>query len=160
MKKVWILSLLAGCFLFAGTAVAQPADEEELQLLRVINRLEKLQDINVETLKNLRLLERENAQLKEKVGDLEARLNSLLDDVVKIQNVEIANIKANEDKIFSTLPTLDWGTQQRDCIDIETEHQQVQMVKSRDGKQTMRYLCYDGQALHMGTELNVPLGSQ
>ena len=61
--------------------------------------------------------------------------------------------KANK-HISDETKVWNWGHLSRNCKGIG-EHQQIQSVKSSDGKLTLRYLCFDGKALHLGTEVNV-----
>lgn len=154
MKQVLIiLTLLA-----AWVPLQAPAalDEDvELHIKRLDSLIGRLQQENDRLLKDFHQIKRENRAIKAENKKVMEALNRVEDDLLRLNNTDLANLKANQQKIFDTLPTLDWGTQKRDCKNLGA-HQQIKNVRSADKNYTLRYLCYDGQTIHLGTEVHQP----
>ncbi|MBI1362662.1 MAG: hypothetical protein GC134_01645 [Proteobacteria bacterium] len=163
------LALGAGLLLALGaaTASAQTADRKmEIEFRRLDQRISRLSDENERLMKDVRELQRQNEEMMKKNALLEKKANEAFDDVTRMRNTDMANLAAADKQIVTRVdgiqkliaeetPTWNWGSLTRDCKDIGT-HQQIQSVRSGDSKFTLRYLCFDGRAIHLGTELNQP----
>lgn len=144
-----------------------PVDRKmEIEFRRIDQRLSRLSDENERLMKDVRELQRQNADLIKRNTLLEKKANEAFDDVTRMKNTDMANLAATDKQIIARIegierhmeaqtPTWNWGSLTRDCKEIGT-HQQIQSVRSGDSKFTLRYLCFDGRAIHLGTELNQP----
>lgn len=151
-KNLFTLSLL----IVLCVPVAHAIDKDvELEFKKIENQLRRANESIEQLLKDVRALQREKQALQKQLDEMDPRVSGLSDDIVKIQNVDLANLYAGQKQLHENQKKLDWGTQERDCAQIGAKHQQVQSVKREDGNLTLRYLCFDGLALHMGTEVNM-----
>ena len=170
IKTAFTMALTGGGLALApmgAFAQAQQVDRKvEIEIRRLDQRLSRLSDENERLMKDVRALQRENADLLKKNTLLEKKANEAFDDVTRMKNTDMANLVAADKQIIERLDriqghvdketaTWNWGSQTRDCKEIGT-HQQIQSVRSADSRFTLRYLCFDGRAIHLGTELNQP----
>lgn len=126
----------------------------EIEISRLENQINKLQASNKQFLKDIRALQRTNEDNKKDNDKLLGIINDMSDEILGLRNNDISNLKSAQQKLYKSLPILDWGNQQRGCKSIDSKHQQIKSVTRNDGALTVRYLCFDGQVLHLGTEVN------
>ncbi len=151
-------AIIAFLLLLAVLPLQQPAaldKDVELHIKRLDGLIGRLQEENNRLLQDLHQIKRENRQLEADNKKVLETLTRIEDDLIRLTNTDISQLKANQQKIFDKLPTLDWGTQKRDCKNLGA-HQQIKNVGSADKNYTLRYLCYDGQTIHLGTEVHQP----
>lgn len=129
--------------------------ELNLQFSRSDQLIGRVQEENDRLKGQVRQLERDNSDLKKAVNEMRAEVVRLSDDMLKFRNVDLSNLQAGQKRIYDQLPVLNWGTETRACKGIG-EHQQIKVSQSPDGSHTLRYLCYDGRTLHLGTEVHMP----
>lgn len=138
----------------------------ELEIQRLDQRLSRFHDQNEQHLRNIRELQRDNEELKRQVEFMSKKAGMAIDDVTKMRNTDVANLVATDKQLAEQIktinklietqtPTWDWGSRTRDCEKVG-KHLQIQSVRAGDGTHTMRYLCFDGRPLHLGTEVNLP----
>jgi TolA-binding protein len=161
-----LAAAVAGMALLAATpvpAIDRDTQNELRRLEQIINRRNERAD---QLMGDIRALQKENEKLRRQMELMDKKVNESTDDVTAMKNTDVANLTAIDKQILARLdelnkliadqtPTWNWGTQTRDCKDLGT-HQQIQNVKSGDGKFTLRYLCFDGRPIHLGTEVNLP----
>lgn len=150
MKKLFPLIAMATVML--PTFAFSIDKDVDIELRRLEQRMMRIYDTNQELVQQIRVLERDNASLKKVVDDFMVKYDVLNDQVTKLQNVDINNLRAGQKGLYDQIPLFTWGEDIEDCKDIETKHQQINSIKSADGTQTMRFLCFDGKAIHLGTE--------
>jgi chromosome segregation ATPase len=126
----------------------------EVEILRLENQIRKLQEVNKQLLKDMRILQRESGAGKKTDDKVVKELNKMSDELLSIRNNEIANLQASQKKLYSSIPVFDWGNSERGCKSINSKHQQIKSITRNDGALTIRYVCFDGQVLHLGTEVN------
>ena len=152
------------------SVVATPALSIDSETLREIRRLDQnmadLNDKMESILRDIREVQR-SVDKAEKQSALAAKnAEETSDALTRTQNTDIANLVAVDKQIAQRLnalakhmeeqtPTWNWGSETRSCDDVG-KHQQIQSVRSADGQFTLRYLCFDGRAIHLGTEVNLP----
>jgi hypothetical protein len=150
--------LATSLILISASAMAQgPAMSRAVQteFVRVDQRVDRLQEENDLLKQQLRALEKDNQKLHQLTDDLIKKHSQLLDSIVRLENVDISNLRNAQKRLYDQVPVLNWGAETRDCLGIGS-HQQINSVRSEDGNFTLRYLCYDGKALHLGTESHNP----
>jgi septal ring factor EnvC (AmiA/AmiB activator) len=152
------MNVLLSFFLLASMAAA-PAwaldKEAEIQVLRLDEALRHVREENEQLTKDIRELQRAFADMQKEQAALNRKLESLLDALAKTENTDITNLKAGLQKLYDDYPQLNWGREKRDC-DTLASHQQIRITQSPDGTYSLRYLCFDGQLLHIGTEVHQP----
>ncbi|MDD9912848.1 MAG: hypothetical protein OXR68_06015 [Alphaproteobacteria bacterium] len=127
----------------------------ELQIRRLDDIVRRIREENDRLKRDMRTLQRHVDKLEETNDKTQKKANDLQDEILKIGNTQIANLKANQQKLYDNYGILNWGTEKRDCEGLG-KHQQIKVTQSNDGNYTLRYLCYDGRALHLGTEVHQP----
>lgn len=137
------------------SAQAQDRPDLMVQFKRYDQLIYEMQQENERLMRDMRTMQRNNDELTKQVTDLQGRVNKFADDLLKVENIEIRNLQAGQQKLFDQLPVLNWGTEKRNCEGIGL-HQQIKNVQSEDKTLTLRYLCYDGRTLHLGTEVHAP----
>ncbi len=142
---------------FALVAPAMAMDlETEGQVRRLdamINgMLKEVDSLQVE----MRQLQRKNDALEKENKAMREELDAVNDNLLQTQNLDLSNLKAGQKQLYDMIPDLNWGAEKRNCQGIGN-HQQTKIVPSPDGKHSLKYLCFDGRALHMGTELHEPI---
>lgn len=152
MKKLVLCGVLLSVM---SPLTALALDKEvDMEIRRVEQRMMRIFDTHEQLLKDVRELQRENDRLKKEAEEMSRKYDEMNDVMLKLRNVDIANLRAGQKGLYDQIPLFTWGEDTEDCKDIETKHQQTNTVKSADGTQTMRFLCFDGKALHMGTEFH------
>lgn len=149
------VSIVALTVALICTTHAQSRPDLMVQFKRYDQLIYEMQQENERLMREMRTMQRTNDELTKQVTDLQGRVNKFADDLLKVENIEIRNLQAGQQKLFDQLPILNWGTEKRDCDGIG-QHQQVKNVQSEDKTLTLRYLCYDGRTLHLGTEVHAP----
>lgn len=152
------------CALFLISSEVSYALDRDVQteISRLDAGLGRTQKQMQDLMSQLRTLERRIDGLGKKIDGMETSVSQATDDVMRIQNTSIANLAATDKQFASRMDELaskeaifDWGTKTRDCPGIG-QNQQIQNVQSVDKKYTLRTLCFDGRAIHLGTEVNLP----
>ncbi len=165
--STFILAVATGLLLVATPVTVSAIDADTLQEVRRIDQ--RISDMNSKMeriLRDIRGIERKIEQAsKDSKVSLETS-EETADILTTIQNTDIANLIAVDKQIAQRMnalakhveeqtPTWNWGSESRSCEDVG-KHQQIQSVRSADGQFTLRYLCFDGRAIHLGTEVNLP----
>jgi hypothetical protein len=121
--------------------------------------IDKLQQEILQLRSDMRDLQRQNMAMQKKVDDANSKSAGVSDQVQQFQNVGLVNVMAAQKQITQQnndiLKRL-WGEQKRDCPTLGAKHQQIKVLTRPDGERTVRFLCYDGKALHLGTEVHDP----
>lgn len=149
LKKI---ALVLGVMCLWSDATYALDKETQLEIRRLEQRIGRIVDANKQIVQDVRQLEKFSKNMLSAQDILEEKLNQLTDTVVKIQNVDIANLRAGQKGLYDQLPLFTWGEDTEECTDIGSKHQQINSVKSKDGMRTLRFLCFDGKAIHLGTE--------
>ena len=141
--------------------LANAADDRTLQLelQRYDLLMGKLQDQNTQLMSQVRELQRQNYDLAKQVQKIQAQTQTTYDRMQKVENVNVRNVEAAQKQLNEALSIangnlFDWGGKSRDCADLGVKHQQLKMVAKPDGSRTVKFLCFDGKALHLGTEMH------
>lgn len=138
---------------FMAFAQADRAVEVQFQRLDsiVANVLQENDEIRIQ----LRELQRANERLMSENAALSDKVTTLEDDMLTLSNTDLASLATNQQKLFNDVPIFNWGSETRACPNLG-EHQQIKMVQNPDKTHTLRYLCFDGRVLHLGTEVHQP----
>ena len=172
MKATHPTSFIRGVtlWLFAGVFFALPAYALDREVATEIQRLESAQaraDDRLQTvLQQLRGLERKMDDLQKKVLQFEKAATTAADSVERLSNTDLANLTSAHQALSKQLQSYKteieaqakdwtWGSNNRDCED-GAKHQQIRSMQSADRKYTLRYLCFDGRLIHLGTDVNLP----
>ena len=156
--------LLIAIVVLAMPAMAQDnaraVREASLQMSRYELLLGKLQGQVEDLQSQVRSLQRANDALAKDVQGSNARAQNVSDEMQRLQNTQLQNINAAQKQLTEKLSTATaktpWGDAQRDCAELGVKHQQLKVILKADGSRGMRFLCYDGKALHMGSEIFAP----
>ena len=136
--------------------VAQALDKEtQFEIRRLEQRIGRMHEGHQKMVQDIRSLEKAARNLSASQQLIEDKIDQLTDTIVKVQNVDVANLRAGQKGIYDQLPLFTWGEDTESCEDINTKHQQINTVKSDDGLRTLRFLCFDGKAIHLGTEFHL-----
>lgn len=154
--RVYLLAVLV---LTATNAVALDDRQMQLELQRYDQILGRLQAGNEQLMGQVRELQRENMALKKGLEAMSAKTEATADRMQKVENVNVRNVEAAQKQLNEALATqannqYDWGGKTRDCPDIGVTHQQIKVQTKPDGSKTVRFLCFDGKPLHLGTEVH------
>jgi len=157
MRVVFVVAL--GLFLAVPEArAADPAREMSLQMSRYEQMIGKLQDSIERLQSDMRALQRENSILAKDAAGAKASAARVSDQMQTISNVEFARLQAQQKDLATKLVTqkevYDWGSGQRGCQVLGVTHQQIKTTVSPDGLKAVKYLCFDGRVIHLGTALN------
>lgn len=155
LKKALWVSVLGASTLISSHSFAMDK-ETVLAISGLQERFERVVQMNEQLLKDIRDLQRNVDHLYKMNEEKDKKIADLLDQVLKIENVEVSNLKAGQKGLYDQVPAFTWGQTTRNCESIGSKHQQIEMVKSEDGSRTLRFLCFDGKAIHLGTEINTP----
>lgn len=141
------------------------ADDRQLQIemQRYDQIMGRIQEQNNRLIGDIRALQRENEGLKKQLTAVQSKAESVSDRMQQVENVNVRNIEAAQTQINKRINAAennqyDWGGKTRDCADLGVKHQQIKVVSKPDGGRTVRFLCFDGKALHLGTEIYDPQG--
>lgn len=154
MKKTFLTGVIGAVLLSTSAFAMDKATVLEIQGLN--QRLDRMTQLNEQLLRDIRDLQRNVDHLYKQNEDQEKKNADMMDMLLKIQNVELSNLQAGQKGLYDQIPSFTWGEGTADCPKIGSKHQQVEMVKSEDGSRTLRFICFDGKALHLGTEINTP----
>ena len=167
MMGVKILGLTVAAGLCLAATPAYSMDSETMTEIRRLDQ--NMSDLNNKMESIMRDI-RELQRTVEKIGKESAlaskNAEETSDALTRTQNTDIANLVAVDKQLAQRLnalgkhmeeqtPVWNWGSQTRSCDDVG-KHQQIQSVRSADGQFTLRYLCFDGRPIHLGTEVNLP----
>lgn len=149
--------------MLAANAVAVDDRQMQVELQRNDQVMGRLNEQNERLLGQVRTLERDNLMLKKELESQNARIEMMNDRVQKMENVNVRNVEAAQRQLNQAINAqqgnlYDWGGKTRDCPDIGVKHQQIKVVTKPDGGRTVRFLCFDGKAVHLGTEVHDPAG--
>lgn len=139
-----ILGITAILVVTAAAAQAQDARasrEMNIQMSRYEQIIGKMQRQNEQLQSDIRALQRANDQLGRKVEDADKHAQSVGDDFQRFRNAQARN---GDVKV--------WGEGQRDCPELRVKHQQIKVTMSPDGTKSVRFLCFDGKPLLLGSE--------
>lgn len=147
--------LFATCYLLPAYA----ADSMQLELQRYDLLVGKLQDQNTQLMSQVRELQRQNYDIAKKLQAIQAQSQSTYDRMQKVENVNVRNVEAAQKQLNEALSAqqanlFDWGGKTRDCPDLGVKHQQIKVATKPDGSRTVTFLCFDGKALHLGTQVH------
>lgn len=168
------MRLLVALLLLPLVAGAQGADRAtEIELQRIDQRMVTIVEENDFLKRQMRILEKDNAEMKAQMEKLLKQTTGLNDDMIRVLNVDIPNFHASqiqfEDKLKNDYNAdydafresinkredeFNWGHLERACPEVGAKHQEVKWVSKDEGKTTLQFLCFDGKVLHMGTQLN------
>lgn len=145
----------------AGGAVAQDnaraVRDASLQASRYELLLGKLQDQNEQLMQQVRALQKANDMLAKDVQASSAKSQNVADEMQRLKNTQLQNISAAQkqlaDKVNNVSDKTPWGEGQRDCSELGVKHQQLKVSVKPDGSRGVRFLCFDGKALHLGSEI-------
>ncbi len=139
---------------------ARAVREASLQASRYELLLGKLQSQVEDLQSQVRSLQRANDALAKDVQASNAKSQNVTDEMQRLQNTQLQNINAAQkqltEKLSNATNKTPWGDAQRDCSELGVKHQQIKVIVKADGSRGMRFLCYDGKALHMGSEVFAP----
>lgn len=136
---------------------ARQVREQSLQSSRYELLLGKIQDQNEQLMQQVRALQKANDALAKDVQASNAKAQNVSDEMQRLKNTQLQNITAAQkqlaDKVSVAYDKMPWGEGQRDCTDLGVKHQQLKVSVKPDGTRSVRFLCFDGKALHLGSEL-------
>lgn len=158
--------LLLPVLMLASAAHAQQSVSDrqmQVELQRNDQVMGRINDQNERLAGQVRSLERDNMMLKKALEAQNGRVEQLSDRLQQVENVNVRNVEAAQKQINQRINAqennlYDWGGKTRDCPDIGVKHQQIKVVTKPDGGRTVRFLCFDGKAVHLGTEVHDPAG--
>jgi hypothetical protein len=154
------LVLALGLLVLNLPTFAQSAKETTLQFQRTDQLIGRLEEQNKQFLQDIRTLQRENARLTQLIESAAIKADRTADQLQQLENVKLNNLAAGQQQIMGKLTDdnvrMDWGSGTRDCPELGNKHQQIKTVTKPDGTRTVRFLCFDGRALHLGTEVHSP----
>lgn len=156
----YALMVLAGLLAVGGAHAQQSgkeAREEALQAARYEMILGKLQRQNEDLMAQVRTLQRSNEALTKNVEAAVAKAQAAADEVQKIKNNQLQNLQAGQAQLAQQVIKQSWGESQRDCTALGVKHQQLKVSVKPDGSRGVRFLCFDGKALHLGSEVYSPI---
>lgn len=142
----------------AGRLSGKEAREESLRASQLELVIGKLQEQQERLLGDIRALQRANAGLAKGLEDANARSQAQADEMQRLQNTQLSNIQTVQKQLAARLDIMGdkatlWGDGQRDCKELGAKHQQLKVTVKPDGSRGVRYLCFDGKALHLGSEV-------
>ena len=161
MIRIFMMVVLA---LVAGHAVAQDnakaVREQSLQASRYELLLGKLQNQNEDLMGQVRALQRANDLLAKDVQASSAKSQNVADEMQRLKNTQLQNLNAAQkqltEQVNNTANKTPWGDSQRDCNELGVKHQQIKVSLKPDGSRSVRFLCFDGKALLLGSEIYMP----
>ena len=156
---------------FVGLFAHQPAlfaldKETRREIQRLDQRISGYADNIQQIMRNMRSIERKVESIQKDFQATKEASTTASDLTQRLLNKDIANLVSTDKQLAQRLNALtkhieeqtgtwNWGSRSRKCEDVG-EHQQIQTVRSSDDQYSLRYLCYDGRAIHLGTEVNLP----
>ena len=153
--SVMILVVMAGSLQAQDNA--RSVREASLQASRYELLLGKLQDQSEQMQSQIRALQKANDMLAKDVQAANARAQNVTDEMQRLKNTQLQNINAANKQMSESLAKISsetpWGNAQRDCTELGVKHQQIKVSLKPDGSRSVRFLCYDGKALLLGSEI-------
>ncbi|RYG61859.1 MAG: hypothetical protein EON60_01980 [Alphaproteobacteria bacterium] len=155
------LMLILGMMAAVSPAMAQDnakaVREASLQGSRFELLLGKLQDQNEQLMTQVRALQRANEMLAKDVQASSAKSQQVTDEMQRLKNTQLQNLSAAQqqlnDKMKSVSDKTPWGDAQRNCSELGVKHQEIKVSMKPDGTRSVRFLCFDGKALLLGSEV-------
>jgi cell division protein FtsB len=135
------LLVLAGGKVWAQDGGARAQRDLSLQMSRYDAVIAKLAQQNERLMQEVRELQRQQDRMEKLSAETQKAGQKAQDDLVNFRNTEVENIKNSQ-----------WGEGRRNCEALAVSHQQIKMTVSPDGKEGLRYLCFDGKPLLLGSE--------
>ncbi len=136
---------------------ARSVREASLQASRYELLLGKLQSQNEDLMAQVRALQRANDMLAKDVQAASAKSQNVADEMQRLKNTQLQNLNAAQkqlaEQITTTTSRTPWGDAQRDCSEIGVKHQQIKVTLKPDGSRSVRFLCFDGKPLMLGSEI-------
>jgi len=162
MKKTMFLTGVLVATMVVSAVPSFALDKEVgIEFRRVEQKLARVTQSNEQLQKDVRQIQKKMGEVLKSYEELQAKYDNLLDATLKIENVDVANLRAGQKGLYEQITEFTWGEDTEDCDAIGAKHQQVEAVKSKDGSRTLRFLCYDGKTLHLSTEINEsPVGTE
>lgn len=157
MKSFCAVILVTG--LATVTLPVRAEVDMNLQLSRYDQMIDRLNKQNEQLMGEVRQLQRDNLMLKKTVDEAQSRAQNISDDMQKLQNMTVGNLQTGQKQLAERVSQLNqkttaWGDGTRDCADLKVKHQQIKVMTSPDGNRSVKFLCYDGKVLHLGTEVH------
>ena len=125
-----------------------------IEFRRVEQKMARVTQQNEQLMKDVRKIQKKMGEVLKSYEELQSKYDNLLDATLKIENVDVANLRAGQKGLYEQVPEFTWGQDTENCDEIGAKHQQVEAVKNKSGTKTLRFLCYDGKVLHLSTEIN------
>lgn len=155
------IMLVLGMMVAIAPAMAQDnaraVRDASLQSSRYELLLGKLQDQNEQLMTQVRALQRGNEMLAKDVQASNAKSQQVSDEMQRLKNTQLQNLSAAQqqlnDKVKSVSDKTPWGDAQRNCSELGVKHQQIKVSMKPDGTRSVRFLCFDGKALLLGSEI-------
>lgn len=159
MRKLLMALVVGGFAVLAQAGVAQGMDREmSAQFSRYDQLIDRVMKQNEQLMGEVRQLQRENLMIKKTLEDSQNRTQMVADEFQKIENLTVNNLSTGQKQLSEQVQRLQqvvpWGEATRDCADLNVKHQQISVKMSPDGKRSVKFLCYDGRVLHLGTEVH------
>lgn len=159
MRKLLGLLVVGVSLVVAPGAFAQAMDREmSVQFSRYDQLIDRVMKQNEQLMGDIRQLQRENLMMKKTVDESQNRTQMMADEFQKIENLTVNNLSAGQKQLAEQVRRLQvdkpWGDATRDCTELNVKHQQISVKMSPDGKRSVKFLCYDGRVLHLGTEVH------
>jgi len=157
----WILVVGLGLVAVSATAQenARSVRDASLQASRYELLLGKLESQNQDLMGQVRALQKANDMLAKDVQAANAKAQNVADEMQRLKNTQLQNLSASQKQLSDQVSAVSsksagaWGDGQRDCSELGVKHQQLKVMLKPDGTKGMRFLCFDGKALHLGTEV-------
>lgn len=154
---------IVGLVLVAGGVQAQEnarsVRDQSLMMSRYDQVIGKLQDQAERLQSDVRALQRANEGLAKDVQAANARSQNIADEMQRLRNTQLQNLSAGQKQLSDQLNgmiakgEMPWGAGQRDCTDLGVKHQQIKVSMKPDGTRSVRFLCFDGKGLLLGSEV-------
>ena len=117
------------------------AREASLNMSRYDAVIAKLESQNDRLMQDIRTLQRQQDRLAKAAEDAQRQFKEAQDMLTDFRNTEFPNLKASQ-----------WGEGTRDCAGLGVKHQQIKVTMKPDGMESVRFLCFDGKPLLLGSE--------
>lgn len=140
---------------------ARAVRDASLQMSRYEQMIGKLQDQNQQLQSDIRALQRDNDALAKDVQAANARSQNIADEMQRLKNSQLQNLDAAQHQLVEQVQDVKsklWGDGQRDCPTLKVKHQQIKVMMNPDGTRSVRFLCFDGKPLLLGSEVYTPEG--
>ncbi len=159
MRKLLMFLVVGGALMVVQGVFAQGMDRElSTQFSRYDQLIDRVMKQNEQLMGEVRQLQRENLMMKKAVDESQNRTQMMADEFQKIENLTVNNLSTGQKQLAERVQRLQddmqWGQGTRDCTDLNVKHQQISVKTSPDGKRSVKFLCYDGRVLHLGTEVH------